>query len=407
MKVIPVIIASACLLFLCSCATVTPPSPVIVKTPIAAATQLPPSQDINIDAGRGGLLFVNIGLGDGEKFPFIVDTGCPITIFDKSLEPKLGKCLDTGTFHNFGSDGDLRVYAAPQIYLGGVPLMTATNVFTLDLKKMRYKDGPRFMGILGMDCMKHYCIQLDFKGRQMRFLDPNHFNTNRLGKAYPIVFSTEGQDETNLYCPYIQYSTLFGQEVTNLIVDVGCNMDGGIDPRHFRQEARIQGVRVERTRFNSGKADSATFRDLTWSGQTYTNLTFRTWPARVGWSDLIGLAFLARHLVTFDFPGRMMYLKQRSVGTLDDQLRYSVVEFLTKQKRKGRVPGWAKNEHGKVDVQFDDSNPDAFDCQARKNGDPALYHYRVTRKSGDSPWKLVKAWQTNAKGKVIKEFTIQ
>jgi hypothetical protein len=34
---------------------------------------------------------------------------------------------------------------------------------------------------------------------------------------------------------------------------------------------------------------------------------------------LIGLQFLGRHLVTFNFPKRMMYLKRTSVGALLDE----------------------------------------------------------------------------------------
>src|SRR5215469_14374389 len=125
MKIIPILVTCAGLLLLCSCSTVAPPPPaIVVEAPIVPATQLPPAQDINKDAGRGGLLFVTIGLEDGEKFPFIVDTGCPITFLDKSLERKLGKQLGQGTFHNIGSDGDIKVYATPKLYLDGVPLMT-------------------------------------------------------------------------------------------------------------------------------------------------------------------------------------------------------------------------------------------------------------------------------------------
>lgn len=416
MKTIPIIITFACLLFLCSCATVAPPQPpVIVGTPITPATQLPPTQDINKDAGRDSLVFVNIGLEDGEKIPFAIDTGSPITILDESLEFKLGECLDKSTFNNFGSHGGIRVYAAPKLYLGGVPLVTESNVWTMDLKYFRKKGGPHLMGILGMDCMKHYCIQLDFEARKMRFLDSNHLNTNQLGRPFLIVFSTEGQDQTNLYCPFIPHSTLFGEEVTNLEIDVGCDMDGGMNPQLLEAQVRKQGARMERTRFNSGTAHSATFHEMTWSGQSYTNVTFRTWPARVGWSDLIGLNFMARHLVTLDFPDRMMYLKQRSVGSLDDQQQYLalssaltfVMDLIDKDRLPGATKGGAKRGHGTLNITLGGSSLDACDCQAQKTGDTTVYHYTITRASEDSPWGLAKAWQTNATGKVIKEYPIQ
>jgi hypothetical protein len=54
------------------------------------------------DAGRGNWLIVTLRLENGEKLPFMVDTGCPITGLDKSLEPKLGTCLGTTTVSSFG-----------------------------------------------------------------------------------------------------------------------------------------------------------------------------------------------------------------------------------------------------------------------------------------------------------------
>ena len=57
---------------------------------------------MNKDAGRGGHLVVTLRLQSGEELPFLVDTGSPMTVLDKSLEPQLGKCLGTETLWNFG-----------------------------------------------------------------------------------------------------------------------------------------------------------------------------------------------------------------------------------------------------------------------------------------------------------------
>ena len=48
------------------------------------------------------------------------------------------------------------------------------------------------MGMLSIDCLKHYCIQLDFAAGKMRFLEPEHVNAVQLGKAFPIIW-TEGR----------------------------------------------------------------------------------------------------------------------------------------------------------------------------------------------------------------------
>ena len=101
-----------CLLF--SCATEN-----------AVRPRLPATVAMNPDAGRGGLLMVTVRLANDEKVPLVLDTGSPLTAFDKSLEPELGKRVDTGTLVNFGVKQDVGVYAMPKLYLGNVPLQTA------------------------------------------------------------------------------------------------------------------------------------------------------------------------------------------------------------------------------------------------------------------------------------------
>lgn len=47
-----------------------------------------------------------------------------------------------------------------------------------------------------------------------------------------------------------------------------------------------------------------------WGGNTYTDFN-----VLIG-GNVLGIGFLARHVVTFDFPKRIIYLKQTSTGPL-------------------------------------------------------------------------------------------
>src|SRR5262249_21825619 len=147
----------------------------------------------------------------------IIDTGSPVTILDKSLEPKLGKRQGIGLLENFGVLFFARKHAAPKLYLGGVPLVTGSNVWTMNLKRVIPENNPPIKGILGMDCLKHYCVQLDFKAAKMRFLDSRHLNAEELGEVFPLLFSTFGQNETDLFRPYIYQKPFFGSEATNVL----------------------------------------------------------------------------------------------------------------------------------------------------------------------------------------------
>jgi hypothetical protein len=79
-------------------------------------------------------------------------------------------------------------------------------------------------------------------------------------------------------------------------------------------------------------------------------------------------------------------------------------------KEKGQLPGWSKNDHGSLNANFNAdatiAYPESRVFEVQKNGDSSLYHYQLTRASKDSPWKLEKAWRTDPKGRVIKNYPI-
>lgn len=116
----------------------------------------------------------------------------------------------------------------------------------------------------------------------------------------------------------------------------------------------------------------------------------------------MGLRFLARHLVTFDFPRQRLYLKQTSAGPLGDANTEAATEFLNVLMAKGQLPGWSTKDAGTIYLE-PYPNFEAFDGQ--KNGDPSTYHYQVARASGGT-WKLQKAWRADQNGRTIEEYPV-
>ncbi len=372
------------LLFLCSCTT----KPHL--SDITAATELPREVSINKDAGCGSFLYVMLRMEDGEEFPFMVDTGSSATVVDQTIQQKLGKRLGTGT--GFGWEGSHKVdaYAAPKFYLGDARLLMGDKVWA---------GGSR---ILGMDCLKHYCVQIDFAAGKMRILKPDQVSAGELGKAYPLIFKGN--------IPYIHHSGLLGGANTNLMIDMGCRTDG------LAGKDTIKGL----VQF---------LPECIWDGQTYSNLVV----AAVGQANVLGLNFFARHLVTLDFPKRMMYLKQTTISFLpgDNSIKISndeieaPVEFLESLQAKGQLSGLTKNDRVAIcleDYSNFDFQPAATNKVAyvrsyfnshhksatfgvSKEDDSSICHYLIARASQDSPWKLQKAWKSDPVGKTIEEFS--
>ena len=356
------------LFLLCSCATEQ-----------ARRRQLPRDVDLNRDAGRGGLVFVNLHLKDGEELPFIVDTGSPGTLFDRTLLPKLGFRLPLGTWTvPFGNERQKSgVYWEPKLYLGTTRLKTGRLCAAVDFQELSRQFGHPIMGILAMDCLKHYCIQLDFDAGKMRFLNSKDLDVRQLGKPLPLKLSLYSQ----LFAKNAGFAA--GEE-TRLLVDTGWEGDGSVNGG-----AITAGVSERRVHLSQ----------CVWNGNTYTNLNLVTG------ANVLGLGFLARHLVTFDFPQRIMYLKQISRGPLLEEELLAALEFLKEQKSAGRVPGWSKDDKGTISSE---TNPDGgiFSFAARKEADPTVWHYRVSRSSKDNSWRVLKAWRTDEDRKTIEEFPI-
>lgn len=260
---------------------------------------LPGGVNINPDAGRGNLLLVTLRLESGEKLLFAVDTGSG-TCFDKSLEPKLGKPVGTAVIQSWGVFKTNNVYVTPKLYLGNTPLMTGSRTVDYDVQGLFDASGHRVMGILGMDVLEHYCIQLDFAAGKMRFLDDKHADKQNWGKAFPIV-PLNDQDAR----PGVA-GNLAGMEGPHSLIDSGFNTDGWLMTKYYQQWTN-QAVLPAK-----GEARSP---NGIFGGEKYPFVNVAEKDVE---ANGIGIRFLARHLVTLDFPGKTLYLQRQSIGPLPD-----------------------------------------------------------------------------------------
>ncbi len=279
------------LVFVCSCAT----------RPIPAETFL------NKGAGRGDFLFVPLHLRTGEKLLFAVDTGSPVTILDTSVEEQLGTCLGTEAFPAYwhGTNLSSRIYPAPELRFDGIPLRTGKQVFVTDLNLIW--PNRSVSGILGMDCLRNYCLQLDFVAGKAHILTPLHTRQQNLGARLPLYFSPKG-------LPYVQ-GTFSGDETLYSLIDTGDPNDGALASNAFDERLQAQpDATLKAYQAPTGKVGrAAAFPTACFADQTYADLRLLEHPLGV---NTIGLRFLARHLVTFNFPKGTMYLKRESVQPL-------------------------------------------------------------------------------------------
>jgi hypothetical protein len=295
------------LALLCSCATHRSHSSALLPP------ELPPEQILGEKAGAEDLLIVTLRLSDGQTLPCVVDTGASYTMLDQSLKGSLAPRLQSDQVNfPFREEGhpNFGVYAAPKLYLGNVPLMNGSTILVgpvFDTNNCPYK------AILGMDCLRHYCIQLDFDEHKLRFLDSNKLKREELGLAFPINFTT---NRGGVALVDIKWAT---NRNVRLMVDTGFRTPD------FSLPSDVVGPAIQ----NHGAAETFTgtyirntpvdiflFPTVTIGPETYKNVRFVQGDIAGGWIDgFMGLPFLARHKVTFDFPNNKMYLRLRHPET--------------------------------------------------------------------------------------------
>ncbi len=385
--------------------------------------RLPRTVVFDEDTGRGRLLILKVRLESGEEIPFLFDTGTAITCFDQSLEPKLGRCLGPATVIHFGVKHEGNLYPAPRLFLGDTLLRSSgTNVATFDFRKTAPDGVLRFLGILGMDVLKNYCVQLDFDAHRLRFFKTRAAAPRTWGRVFPLL--AVGDD-----CPVVTDNFLGAAHPVS-VVDSGFNYDGWLTPACYQEWMN------QPPRWDYGQ-NSYYYGSL--GGEVYLSLNLKEIYSHALFTEDphlkingIGLRFLARHRVTFDFPNHRMYLRRTSVGprvadrvkTAGDAAGRSAFEYVSRLRKLGQLPGWSKADKpadgnysfnvtflSHPDSDLEPQSPSDLEqatvvnlYNLRKKQDPCLYVYELRRSQRGDAWNIEKAWKTDADGRILEHL---
>ncbi len=249
---------------------------------------------------------------DGEEYLFCLDTGSTTTIFDISLKNKLGKRIlwPKKGKAAFGKPIKVEYFRTPQAYLGPLNLKGRTIIGVVDLDTVSSALARKAHGIIGMDFLKKYVVRIDFDTATVSFLK---------SKRDTGIFSFL-QPEKNEHPEWgqplsIKYEFLSGLPLVkgrivndipvNFMIDTGHvipQVDGDLKSRIFKKVCSKLELETKEgfnklaviDKFSIGSFE---YRDAIFYESNCSSL---------------GLGFLRRHLVTFDFPSRKMYLKKGS-----------------------------------------------------------------------------------------------
>jgi len=270
------------------------------------------------------LLPVKLG---GKEYLFQLDTGCSTILFDISLRDKLREPKGTCKVKTpAGTVGSSELFDAPRAFLG--PLSLKGTVGVVDLQPISSFHKTRRHGVIGMNFLKDYCVQMDFdkglvsflKSKPDRgifsFLRPSTNKHPEWGERISIRYESGSgiphiaakADGVNLdFTIDTGYVHLIGQP--DLPVS---HSSGALESRvlnklrskiHFEPGQSVRTTGKGKESFDSDKA--AVVSRFSIGALEYKDAVFRE-----GGESVLGMPFLSRHLVTFDFPNRKIYLKK-------------------------------------------------------------------------------------------------
>lgn len=281
---------------------------------VPAETQVIEQFDI---ANDGSTVLVPVTVA-GTKRLFAVDTGTSYVLYDNLFRDSLRSSAQVGIGNTLSGRIQVPLFQAPAAFLGHLDLRgpvpaNAASVGCIDLGGMRGATGEDVRGIIGCPFLRKYVVRLDVERGKLSFLrqigaDPGVRVPMECVEGVPaILASVEGIGHTlfMLDTGYVGASggldiaTVKKIEALHLLTELpGCDaVDVGGDEPRTRRLNRI--------------------RSITVGGFTHHGIVF---AEEAGGQPIctLGLAYLSRYIVTFDFPGGALYLKPAKKFSVPD-----------------------------------------------------------------------------------------
>lgn len=248
------------------------------------------------------LLIVPVEIED-RRYPFVIDTGSSLTLYDRSLKSLLGEPVESLPARTGSGRTTVDIHSAPEARLGPLPLDTGGRVGCMDLRPVRDAiydaTGRDIAGIIGMDFLRRQILRIECARGQVELLDAASEPRPEWGTALPIEYWGKGVPAVAAILPD-------GQSASFLL-DTGDASIGDLQEELFDRLAE-QGALAR-----AGEVVCATGSGFRTAPEGVLD-RFGLGPFqderlrfyRSHWNGL-GIGYLARYTVTFDFPRDRVY----------------------------------------------------------------------------------------------------
>lgn len=187
-------------------------------------------------------------------------------------------------------------FEAPPMEAGGLTLVSPGSVFGTEFRALSRVGGEEFHGVLGMDVLRHYVLQVDFDAGVLR-LSPSLPPDWMRGKPLDLRFDG-GRPQLTAVC---------GSQETSMVVDTGSS-NTCLDHNVFGQLVQHREMAIGARHTVATAAGRRESRSGLLTNLGLAGLTLHDVVCDSETMSLLGLRHLARFIVVFDFPSGKIYL---------------------------------------------------------------------------------------------------
>ncbi|HUG19090.1 MAG TPA: aspartyl protease family protein [Planctomycetaceae bacterium] len=255
---------------------------------------------------HGDVVLVPVTLGN-KTYSFVLDTGASLTVFDNSLKPLLNKPLGEQLIGTLSLPSTIEKFESPSYRVGPFPATHKDPVVTTDLSRFRQITGHNIQGILGMSFLRDFVVQIDFDKGSVTLSRTLSDETDSKAVEIPL-----GQSRNGLH-------TIAGRiPAADQPLDVSFQVDTGasgvsLNVAQFRllldqKQLQIVGKTIS-SDLGSDRWDyKARLSSLSVDKFEHANLLVsHTFSPQQ--TSVMGLSYLSRFKVTFDFPNQKLLLE--------------------------------------------------------------------------------------------------
>jgi hypothetical protein len=272
-------------------------------------------------------IFLPVTFG-GKEYSFILDTGSSVVAFNSRLRGLLGKPTGAGRAGTSGGEAAYEVFAAPQAFLGPLSLKDCNEVACLDLTMMDVMSGRRVDGIIGISWLSKYIIRINFDEGTVCILPSSNMPQADWGTGIPMDFGRIGLPEISGAIPGAAAPAYELQ----FMVDTGDNGAGALRSDVFSHVLRSQNARSSQGASQTVGGTTG-HRELRLAELSVANINYHGLVFSEAGGNTLGLGFLSRHIVTFDFPHHKIYLKEGKGFNKADETNMSGMGLIRKDGR--------------------------------------------------------------------------